>query len=113
MSEEKKKLIPLCYRCEWRARFLETGIRPRYECGDIKQAKFACYMFRPCKPVVVAPLQDDDLRPLSANYLSCRYKGVRIAKDGLVPGSSEEIQFAGKELEDGLLLYWELKEEKK
>ena len=98
MSEEKS--VPLCYRCEWRALFFEKGIRPRCECGDIKSAVSGCYMFRPCKPIVVAPSQKDVQRPLSANYLSCRFKGIRIAEDAL---------FIAKPVEDGTMLYWEPK----
>jgi len=42
----------LCFRCEYRARFLETGERHRHECGDILKSKSSCYMFMPCCPVV-------------------------------------------------------------
>jgi len=98
MSE---KSIGLCYRCEWRARFLETGRRPRRECGDIKITKSACYMFKPCKLVVVSKLHPDDPRPLMGGYFSCRYRGVKLA----------EVELAGKEVKDGVLFYWKPVEE--
>ena len=42
----------LCFRCEHRAAFLETGSRPRCECGE-SRAVHSCYMFTPTKPIAV------------------------------------------------------------
>jgi len=67
--------MSLCYRCEVRAMFLETtkwvngkikrrGFQPRCECGDITSSKIACYMYKPCRPIKVEPLDKDDPRPI-------------------------------------------------
>ena len=69
--------IPLCYRCEYRAQFLENGRRPRHECGD-GGAVYGCYMFRPVKPLVLKP-RDNDTRPITLNLLSGRVEAVRVA----------------------------------
>ena len=48
--KEKKGL---CYRCEMRAKYLESGIRPRLQCGDIEQASYSCYQYVPVRPVIL------------------------------------------------------------
>jgi len=50
----------LCFRCEHRAQYFETGIAPRMECGEPDYVKYACYMYKPVKPVVVKALDNDD-----------------------------------------------------
>lgn len=47
----------LCFRCEHRASFLETGSQPRFECGNIENSNKGCYMFIPCRPVVMKKKQ--------------------------------------------------------
>jgi len=42
----------LCFRCENRSIFHETGRKPRYECGE-SRAVHSCYMFTPTKPIAV------------------------------------------------------------
>jgi hypothetical protein len=49
----------LCFRCEFRARFLEaehekrgSGHAPRYECGTGSSVN-SCYMFKPVQPLVL------------------------------------------------------------
>ena len=91
------KSCSLCYRCEHRAAFLETGARPRYECGDIENAYMSCYMFKPVKPIIVEGNKGDG-RPLNVGLLSCRYHAVGIADC--------ELQFA-KCKGDGVI-YWKI-----
>jgi hypothetical protein len=52
----------LCFRCEHRAQYLEQRGRPRYECGEIEQSKYGCYMYKPVIPVILKP-SDNDPRP--------------------------------------------------
>ena len=59
----KTKRQGLCFRCEYRAHHLETGGSPRFECGDIKSCKHACYMYKPVCPVTTRPLDVGDPRP--------------------------------------------------
>jgi len=69
---------PLCYRCEHRAIYLETGHAPRCECGGTG-AVIGCYMYRPVKPVVTCP-RSGDKRPQYRGWMfSGRMKGIRIA----------------------------------
>jgi len=56
----------LCFRCEYRAVFLETGHGPRYECGCIDTSKGACYMYVPSKPVTLDKLIETDERSVYA-----------------------------------------------
>lgn len=70
---------PLCYRCEHRARFLEGGSQPRYECGQ-PGAIFSCYMFEPMKPLLLAR-DGKDRRPFPAGWaFSARVHSPGIAK---------------------------------
>ena len=69
----------LCFRCEHRAKFLETGQRSRLECGDIETSKAGCYMFTPCYPVITEPLDTDNPRPrFAAPMFSSREWAVRL-----------------------------------
>jgi len=80
----------LCYRCEYRAQYLEEGHAPRCECGDIKGSKFSCYMYKPSLPVWTVPSNTDDERPRfgpalfaaresaerTANRLECPWRAI-------------------------------------
>ena len=74
----------LCFRCEHRATFLESGIKPRFECGEARSVH-GCYMFMPCKPIVVGPIEGEK-RPIFAGWM---FAG-RIQSYGLV--DDERIQ---------------------
>ena len=67
MSELGKSL---CFRCEHRAQWHETGGKhqPRMECGEVNSSKYACYMYIPVQPVRIKRLDIDDPRPLSPGY---------------------------------------------
>jgi hypothetical protein len=70
--------IGLCFRCEHRARFFETGHGPRCECQAKNQAVGSCYMYRPVRPVVLAP-NDGERRPILAGWaFAGRAHAVRI-----------------------------------
>ena len=91
----------LCFRCEHRARFLETGARPRCECGDKDCSVHSCYMFTPCRPVILtrAPGYEDREVGLPA-MLAPRLVASELAEDAQprfkrLPG-------------DRYLLYWDV-----
>lgn len=90
----------LCFRCEERAKFHETGHAPRYECGEIDKAVNGCYMFKPVKPIVIKPRKGDE-RPLSLNMLSCRVERVDQEID---------LKLDAYEEEKGILFCWIPKE---
>lgn len=73
MSEELKTEVHrdrggLCFRCENRAAFFETGRRPRCECGDINSSKYSCYCFQPVKPPILARNANDN-RPMFGGWM--------------------------------------------
>ena len=91
----------LCFRCEYRARFLEEGYGPRFGCKVIESAVIGCYMFQPVKPICIKPREGDN-RPMSLNYFSSRVERV---------DASPELELKGEETENGMLVYWKPKEE--
>jgi len=92
--------MSLCYRCEHRAKYLETGERPRFECGEVGKSKSSCYYYVPIMPIV---LQRDkgDKRPVAAPWLfSARSHFVRMP---------ENLKLDVKKYKDGYMMYWKLK----
>jgi len=54
VNKMKKKQAPgLCYRCEHRASYLESGSAPRYECKQDSQSICVCYCYTPVKPCIL------------------------------------------------------------
>jgi hypothetical protein len=86
-KQSKKRLFdvvkgehPLCFRCEHRAKSLETKAHaPRCECGDVHCGKHSCYCYEPVKPLVIEP-DKGERRPLFAGWmLSGRGHAVGVA----------------------------------
>jgi hypothetical protein len=80
------KNIPLCFRCEHRARHLtdiahgaKPAHRPRYECGDINMGVYSCYMYEPAKPVILEANKGDRRPRIAGGLLSAREHGVGVA----------------------------------
>ena len=71
----------LCYRCEWRAQWLESGHGPRMECQSRDSATGSCYMYRPVAPVIQQVNDGDDRSPFSGAMVSARSHAIGIAKD--------------------------------
>lgn len=94
----KSECNGLCFRCEHRANYLENGSQPRCECGDIKSSKYACYMYKPVRPVVLSPLNKEDKRPrFAGSFISKREKFERIAEGKI------KVKILN---EDNVILYW-------
>jgi hypothetical protein len=87
--------IGLCYRCDYRAVYLETKQGPRSECKD-KGAVCSCYMYMPVKPVELRPNENDNRPMFSGAILSARAKGVRIA----------EVELKLKKYKRESVIYW-------
>ena len=97
---DKIECQELCFRCESRAKFLETKIASRCECSKIDQAVVGCYMYSPVIPVILKKNKDDD-RPQFAGYmLSARSRGIKL------PVIETEIDLDVKEFKDGNMLFW-------
>ena len=47
------KFLPLCYRCEHRAQFLESGRGFRCECQNPTTASYCCYGYQPMRPLLL------------------------------------------------------------
>jgi hypothetical protein len=92
------KIQGLCYRCEHRATFKETGYAPRSECKS-EISVMGCYCYKPVKPLVIKPRKGDK-RPISLDILSCRIEAVKIA----------DVELTGKKIRGGYIVYWQPKE---
>jgi len=92
--------IPLCYRCEYRAAYNETGHGPRCECQDVNTAVVSCYMYRPPRPLVISPNKGED-RPLHIGAaFSGRGHAVKIA-DGKYSARIQDGEYATYFIPDG------------
>ena len=94
----------LCFRCDYRADFLEGGRQPRFECGDVKVSMFGCYMYKPTKPVVLKKRHDDKRPQFAGTMLASRseYAGepemeLRVESDGKCAVLYWEFERTGKE----------------
>ena len=97
----------LCFRCEYRAEFFESGRKPRVECGNIENGNYSCYMYKPVLPVVLSPMPGYEDRPRFGPAMICgRECFAGIAKNLVL----KAIKYNG--VEDGVVLLWsEMKEE--
>jgi hypothetical protein len=80
MSEDVKEGTKLCFRCEWRARSLETGMGPRHECKQHESAVYSCYMYSPVFPIILERNKGDK-RPKGGGILGARMHGVGVYKE--------------------------------
>lgn len=87
----------LCYRCEFRAQYLEEGYAPRSECKEVNMAVAGCYMYQPVHPIAFRPRQDDN-RPVTLNAL-----GARIERSEEQP---EFVLCSGETKEGNHTVYW-------
>jgi len=85
----------LCYRCEYRASYHETGRHPRLECAN-NNSVISCYMYLPVKPLIVKRNKEDN-RPLFPPAISARTQIVNLAKD---------IECTYRKTKRGYLFYW-------
>lgn len=101
MIAEQKKAEPclgLCFRCEFRAQFLERGHAPRFECGQITSTKYSCYQYKPCRLVIVQR-DSGDRRPLGG---LC---GARFHTVGYDDGGVRALNIAKRKKAPKYLLY--------
>lgn len=74
------KRIGLCFRCEERAKFLETGNGPRCECQTPTVNTSTCYMYKPVRPVITQVAKGYAGRPrLAPIAISAREEAVGVA----------------------------------
>ena len=99
LFSETKSKITLCNRCEHRARFIEENMRPRYECGNVGQSVYACYMFMPVQPIEMAPAHGDR-RPVAGPWMfSARCYAIGLAN----------VVTEGYRTKKGVVLLWSKK----
>ena len=95
----------LCFRCEYRALFLEKKRQPRYECSMVENCVVSCYMFKPAKPVITVPSDYSDPRPrFGPAMISSREQGYDVA---------ENIELSSEINGDKIFLYWTPKKEER
>ena len=92
----------LCYRCEHRADFKETGRRPRYECGT-DYAVVSCYMYQPVMPVILKKEKGDRRPQFGPAMISARSQAVGVSK----------FELDLHKTRNGVVLYWRPKSDKK
>jgi len=96
----------LCFRCEYRAAFFDTGYGPRYECGK-SGAVHSCYMFIPTKPIAVGPIEGEK-RPIFGPWMVAGCK----KSYGLI--NNRQLRLKLIDLGDGKLsAVWTIKPERK
>ena len=100
MKKEKEN-IGLCFRCEHRARYLETNQRPRLECSLTDKSVYSCYMYRPVKPVILEKNKNDRRYQLAPMMMSARSHVYRLPKDG------DEIILIATKIKRKLFLFWQ------
>jgi len=72
-----------CYRCEYRAQYLEEGMAPRAECKDISKSYGGCYMYKPVLPIVQKIRKNDFRSPFWPSAICARTDAFSIA-EGLI-----------------------------
>lgn len=98
MPDEAKQ-IGFCYRCEYRAAFLETGHGPRCECKDTAMSVCGCYMYRPVLPVVMVPAHNETRPIFGPTMIAGRSRSLRVL-------TRDDVALTAGETEDGQYLYW-------
>ena len=74
--------LRLCFRCEHRARYQETGDAVRHECGNINDGVCSCYSFRPMSPVILEKSNPHDTKiRFGPSFIAPREKIVGISND--------------------------------
>jgi hypothetical protein len=71
----------LCFRCEHRAKYLESGFQPRFECGMKRMASACCYMFMPCKPIAIAPIEGEKRPIFGPPFIAGRIQAHGLVAD--------------------------------
>ncbi len=98
----ERKYALLCCRCQHRVDFFETGIRPRYECGDPTHNKFACYMFHPILPIAMNVLATE---PAWRKKLRGSMMMIRPRETGTVLNAGK-FKLCAYETKQGVITYW-------
>ena len=87
-----------CYRCEYRARFLEEGYAPRCECKDTGSV-VGCYMYKPVMPLVISRRKGD--KRGIGGILGARLRAVRVFEKMKIKC------VVANEKKEEFVMYWE------
>lgn len=101
-KKTEEQSVGLCFRCEWRARFFETGSGPRCECGMTTRSSYSRYMYTPVRPIIITANKEDQRFPLWPFMLSARCHSVGLANVFL----TANIIKGKRRREDKFIKYW-------
>ena len=108
-KKTEEKISGLCFRCEYRARYLETGSGPRCECGMTTRSSYSCYIYTPVRPLSITANEKDRRFPLWPWMLSARCHSAGLANVFL----TAKIIKGKRRSEDKFIKYWLPVEEEK
>jgi hypothetical protein len=86
----------LCFRCEYRAQFLEEEHAPRFECGQINNTYVGCYAYKPVKPIILKKRKGDKRPQFAGHGFSARSEY----------GGEPEMELNLSKNKKGSILYW-------
>jgi hypothetical protein len=78
------EVIPLCYRCEKRARWLESKQGYRCGCKRSEGAVWSCYAYEPVRPLVQQLNTGERCSPFLPEISCGRSHAVAVADDDVV-----------------------------
>ena len=95
MSIENKGL---CFRCECRAVFLETGKKTQLECGmSVEGTVYGCSEYQPVKPLVVEKEIDKE---------RTQFTGDDVLIRSLYVEDADCCQLIEQTVHNGVIEYW-------
>ena len=91
-KEHKKEMYGLCFRCEYRAAYLQDKLNagenefvgsPRLECSATRGVR-SCYMYRPVRPYILKPNEGEKRSITWPAMISGRAHAVGVANTKIV-----------------------------
>lgn len=74
----------LCVRCEYRARYLEEGSGPRFECGMTRMSVHSCYMYTPVIPIAYRANSGDERPTVAPWFMRARVHREKLMDAQLI-----------------------------
>ena len=102
--------MSLCYRCEKRAQYLETGEAPRAECKSNDTSLAICYSYEPVSPasLIYPDYENTDyselnkMRSIRTDVMGARMQFHSIAKCNIILTEKDDIHTMSKVVDYGI-----------